>query len=270
MQTPLFVPPLPDFLKLLAHDVRWQLVSALADSDRRVHELVALLQRPQNLVSYHLRLLRQGRLVQERRSSADGRDVYYSLDLEQVRRLYCSSGQALHPALACAAAAAPAGADAPDTAETAVSRQPRRPVRVLFLCTHNSARSQLAQGILRASGGERVAVCSAGSDPTAVHPLAVRAAAALGLDISAQQATHLDAFTGQTFDYIITVCDRVRETCPVFPDDPRQIHWSFPDPAAVTGGEEAQFQAFLQTAREVATRIHYLLLQLDRRQQEGA
>jgi protein-tyrosine-phosphatase len=140
------------------------------------------------------------------------------------------------------------------------------PFRVLFLCTHNSARSQLAEGILRAAVGDRVEVASAGSQPGRVHPLAIRAAAALNIDISNQRSKHMDEFAGQTFNYVITVCDQVREVCPVFPDDPQQIHWSFPDPAAVEGSEDKQFQAFMQTARELTTRISYLRLMLERRQ----
>ncbi|MFZ1397159.1 MAG: metalloregulator ArsR/SmtB family transcription factor [Candidatus Promineifilaceae bacterium] len=261
------VNPTLDFLKLLAHDVRWALVAALAQSDRRVQELVEILQRPQNLVSYHLRLLREGQIVTERRSSADGRDVYYSLNLDQLRGLYQESGQSLHPALACAQ---PAPNASPWLAnEGLVEGGGERPYRVLFLCTHNSARSQLAEGILRATGGNLVEVFSAGSEPDRVHPLAVRAAAALQIDISSQQSKHLDAFAGQTFDYVITVCDQVRESCPVFPDDPHQIHWSFSDPAAVVGSEADQFQAFLQTARELSTRINYLCLMLERQSKEN-
>lgn len=250
-----------DFLKLLAHDVRWALLAALAESDRRVQELVALLQRPQNLVSYHLRLLREGQVVHERRSSADGRDVYYSLDLHQLRALYLQSGHTLHPALAC-------------VEPGAINSQPealgKRPYRVLFLCTHNSARSQLAEGILRAHGGDSVAVFSAGSQPAAVHPLAIRAAAALGIDISGHRSKLMDQFAGQTFDAVITVCDKVREVCPTFPGDPHQIHWSLPDPAAVTGTEEEKSQAFQQTARELSTRISYLRLMLARQAAKSA
>ena len=99
-----------------------------------------------------------------------------------------------------------------------------------------------------------------------MNPLAVRAAAAIGLDISQHQSRHLDEFIGQSFTYIITVCDKVREVCPVFPDEPQQIHWSLADPAAVTGSEEERFQAFLQTASELTTRIGYLLLMRRRRQ----
>ncbi|MAU00537.1 MAG: ArsR family transcriptional regulator [Anaerolineaceae bacterium] len=248
-----------DFLKLLAHDVRWYLLSALAESDRRVQELVTLLQRPQNLISYHLRLLREGQVVKERRSSADGRDVYYSLDLALFQTLYQESGMALHPALACTQ---------PGQAEES-EVMVERPFRILFLCTHNSARSQLAEGILRASGGKLVTVFSAGSKPGGVHPLAIRAADALGFDISQQQSRHMDEFVGQKFDYVITVCDQVREVCPVFPNEPQQIHWSFPDPAAVVGSEADQFAAFVQTAQALTIRINYLRQMIVLRQEEN-
>lgn len=107
---------------------------------------------------------------------------------------------------------------------------------------------------------------SAGSEPSQVHPLAIRAAAALQIDISGQRSKHMDEFAGQTFDYVITVCAQVREVCPVFPDEPHQIRWSFPDPAVVVGSEEEQWQAFLQTARELTARIGFLRLMLERRQ----
>ncbi|HUM69694.1 MAG TPA: ArsR family transcriptional regulator, partial [Chloroflexota bacterium] len=203
--------------------------------------------RPQNLVSYHLRLLREGGLVGERRSSADGRDAYYTLHLDNLRAAYQAGGASLHPALACV---------------PPPQNVPTRPYRVLFLCTHNSARSQLAEGMMRAMGGERVAVYSAGNAVTAVHPLAIRAAAERGIDISQQRAKPMDEFVGQPFDAIITVCDRVREVCPVFPGDPPHIHWSLPDPTAVTGTEDEQYQAFLNTAQELATRIDYWLKRL--------
>lgn len=251
-------PPLPGFLKLLAHEVRWQLLTALTESDLRVQELVERLKRPQNLISYHLRLLRDGQVVNEHRSQADGRDVYYSLELEHLRMLYLSSGQALHPGLTTN--------DPPTHAEAESPTTNRQPVRILFLCTHNSARSQLAEGIMRQTSDFPVAVFSAGNEPGTVHPLAIRAAQHLGLDISGQRSKHLDEFSGQTFAYVITVCDRVRELCPVFTPEPHQIHWSFADPSAVVGTEEEQFQAFLQTARELTTRINYLRLMINRRQ----
>jgi len=243
----------PAFLKLLAHDLRWRLVSALARSDHRVNELVRLLDQPMNLVSYHLKQLRDQQLVTERRSSADGRDVYYSLDLDLLRTRYFATGAALHPALSTS------GSTKMD------SLQVRRPTRVLFLCTHNSARSQMAEAILRRLGGERVVVFSAGSEPSQVHPQAVQAMAAIGIDISQQQSKHLDTLAGQSFGYIITVCDRVREVCPLFPDDPERIHWSFADPAAVEDGT-AQERAFQQTAQQLVTRVRHLLTLIDRGQ----
>jgi protein-tyrosine-phosphatase len=243
----------PDLFKLLAHDVRWGLVSALARSDHRVNELVRLLDQPMNLVSYHLKQLRDQQLVTERRSSADGRDVYYSLNLDLLRTRYFATGAALHPMLSTT--------DMPPADKVAV----RPPSRILFLCTHNSARSQMAEAILRHLGGERVAVFSAGSEPSQVHPEAVRAMAALGIDISQQQSKHLDTFANQSFDYIITVCDRVREVCPLFPTDPERIHWSFADPAAVED-DAARARAFQQTAQQLVARVRHLLLLIDRQQ----
>ncbi|MCI0579039.1 MAG: metalloregulator ArsR/SmtB family transcription factor [Chloroflexi bacterium] len=244
----------PDFLKLLAHDLRWQLLKTLAASDYRVNELVQLVGQPQNLVSYHLGRLRQQQLVRERRSSANGRDIYYSLDLDRVRALYLASGKALHPVIG-----SPERDPRPKMEQVSL-----RPMRVLFLCTHNSARSQMAEGLLRHLGGDRVEVFSAGSEPAAVHPDAIRAMARLNIDISRQTSKHLDTFVGQTFDYIITVCDRVREVCPVFPDDPERIHWTFPDPVTIEGNK-ARFRAFEETARLLTNRIHHLLIVIDRR-----
>src|SRR5271165_723768 len=117
-----------DFLKLLAHELRWQLVTTLAQSDYRVQELVNVLQQPQNLVSYHLKQLRDFHLVAERRSTADARDIYYSLDLLQLQTFYDSVGEALHPVLA----------HGQSVGETP-NYNHDSPARVLFLCTENSA-----------------------------------------------------------------------------------------------------------------------------------
>jgi ArsR family transcriptional regulator, arsenate/arsenite/antimonite-responsive transcriptional repressor / arsenate reductase (thioredoxin) len=245
------LPHPPDFLKLLAHELRWKLVSALSRSDHRVYELVNILDQPMNLVSYHLKQLRDQQLVTERRSSADGRDVYYSLDLDVLRTRYFAAGEAIHPALATSDSA-PLDATATHL-----------PTRVLFLCTHNSARSQMAEGILRHLGVDRVIAFSAGSQPADVHPDAVRVLRAIGIDISQQRSKPLDEFANQSFDYIITVCDRVREVCPLFPNDPERIHWSFPDPAALEDAA-ARDWAFQQTARQLTTRIGQLIALIDR------
>lgn len=246
------------FLKLLAHDIRWRILLALAQSDFRVEELVKQIKQPPNLISYHLKRLRLQRLVTERRSTADGRDIYYSLNLDQFRQLYFETGQALHPGLSDPISQ-------PHSQAEAIAGSP---IRVLFLCTHNSARSQMAEGLLRNLGGDKVEVFSAGSEPTAIHPLAIKAMAGIGIDLRKHRVKHLDEFAGQTFDYIVTVCDRVREVCPVFPSDPEKIHWSFPDPAAIEGDLQSQEKGFQETAHQLTVRIKYLLLVIERNRKE--
>jgi arsenate reductase (thioredoxin) len=130
--------------------------------------------------------------------------------------------------------------------------------RVLFLCTHNSSRSQMAEGLLRARGGGRYVVFSAGTHPRVVHPLAIRAMAELGIDISARvghYAKCLDTFQGQTFDLVVTVCDDAAEECPFFAGARRQEHWSFPDPSAATGSGEERLAVFRQVRDAIAARI---------------
>ena len=247
-----------DFLKLLAHDIRWQILRALSRSDRRVEELVKQIKQPHNLISYHLKRLRLQKIVSERRSSADARDIYYTLNLNQFRQLYLEAGQSLHPALS----------DSFTQPDLQAETQPSSPIRVLFLCTHNSARSQMAEGLLRELSRNRVEVFSAGSEPTTVHPLAIEVMSGRGIDLGTHRSKHLDEFLGQTFDYVITVCDRVREVCPVFPGDPEQIHWSFPDPVAIEGNQQTKERGFEDTARELTNRIQYLLLMIDRKRKE--
>jgi len=127
--------------------------------------------------------------------------------------------------------------------------------RVLFLCTHNSARSQMAEGLLRKQAGDRFDVFSAGTEATRVHPLAIAAMKELGIDISKQQSKALDRYLGQKFDYVITVCDRANESCPIFPDDPERIHWSFEDPSAATGNDEQKLKVFRRVRDEIAGRL---------------
>ena len=116
--------------------------------------------------------------------------------------------------------------------------------RVLILCTGNSARSQMAEGLLRALAGDRFDVFSAGSTPSVVNPLAIAAMDERGIDIRAQRSKHLNEFLDQPFDYVITVCDNAAEACAIFPGRALRIHWSFPDPAAVEGREAERLASF--------------------------
>jgi arsenate reductase len=116
--------------------------------------------------------------------------------------------------------------------------------RVLVLCTANSARSQMSEGLLRHIGGEHIEVQSAGTHPSVVNPLAVEAMRERGIDIGHHRSKHLSEFLDQPWDVVITVCDNAAENCPIFPGKVERIHWSFPDPAAVEGTHEEQLQAF--------------------------
>jgi protein-tyrosine-phosphatase len=254
MSVPISTIEPPHFLKLLAHDVRWKILVALARSDYRVQELVHLIEQPQNLVSYHLGRLRSQHIVTERRSAADSRDIYYSLDFVTLHTLYFAAAEALHPALS----------RTDTTLQETAAHLPDQPIRVLFLCTENSARSQMAEALMRHLSQGRVEACSAGSHPSRLHPYAVRALAAIGIDISLQRPKHVDEFRGQFFDCVITLCDRVLEECPTFPGDPERVHWSFPNPATVEGTEEECYHAFEQTSLQLATRIRLLLTLLER------
>jgi arsenate reductase len=127
--------------------------------------------------------------------------------------------------------------------------------RVLFLCTHNSARSQMAEGLLRKMGGDQLEVFSAGTEETRVHPLAIEAMREVGIDISGQRSKTLDEFNGQPFDYVITVCDRANETCPIFPSATERMHWSFDDPSAATGSHEERLRAFRAVREGIQQRL---------------
>jgi arsenate reductase len=135
----------------------------------------------------------------------------------------------------------------------------QKAMRVLFLCTHNSSRSQIAEGLLRSRGGDRYAVFSAGTHPRSVHPLAIQVMREIGIDISeaaGHRAKSLDEFVGQEpMDLVVTVCDDAAEECPFFPGARRQEHWSFPDPSAVTGSDEERLAAFRSVRDAIASRI---------------
>jgi protein-tyrosine-phosphatase/DNA-binding transcriptional ArsR family regulator len=235
----------PEFLQLAGHPLRWRLLGELARSDRLVSELTGLVGEPQNLVSYHLGKLRDAGLVSARRSSADRRDAYYTVDLTRVGDLMSATGGALHPGLRL-------------TPPSRGGALPTR-VRVLFLCTGNSARSQMAEALARARSNETVEAHSAGSRPKPLHPNAVRAMREHGIDLTGHVSKHLDVFADQRFDWVISLCDRVREVCPEFPHQPQTVHWSIPDPAAGQADDDASYPVFQQTASELDTRIGFLL-----------
>ena len=241
--------PPPRFLALAGNPVRWRLLSELSRSDLRVGELCARLNLPQNLVSYHLGRLRGERVVSRRRSTADGRDSYYVLELDRCGELLALAGGALHPGLRLAPAA-------PDGTGLAGRR---RRARVLFLCTGNGGRSQIAEALAERLGGDRIEARSAGSHPKPLHPSAVRVLAERGIDITGRRSKHLDEFASRRFDYVVSLCDRVREVCPEFPGHPDLIHWSIPDPARSGDDDEQIHAAFERTAEELATRIAFLL-----------
>jgi len=127
--------------------------------------------------------------------------------------------------------------------------------RVLILCTGNSARSQLAEGLLRHHGGDRFEVFSAGVAPSRVRPQAVAAMRELGIDISGQRSKSVAEFAGQEFDYVITVCDNANEHCPVFPGQTVRIHWSFDDPAAAPGDAATRLAVFRRVRDEIRARL---------------
>jgi protein-tyrosine-phosphatase/DNA-binding transcriptional ArsR family regulator len=226
----------PDFVRLAAHPLRWDLLTALAEGDHRVRELVTRVGQPQNLVSYHLRQLRDGGLVTATRSSHDGRDSYYHLDLSRCADALAATGAALHPAL-----------------RKEMPPIPGR-VAVLFVCTGNSARSPIAEALLHHHTAGRVTVTSAGSHPKpTLHPDTVRVLRdEFGIDIPGRPPRHLDTLADHRFDHVITLCDKARETCPEFPDHPRRSHWSIADPSD-------DYPAFQRTASDIDTRVRHLL-----------
>src|SRR5262249_12116012 len=241
----------PVFVRMAAHPLRWRLLTELAHSDYRVRELVTRVDQPQNLVSYHLRLMRDGGLVTATRSSFDGRDSYYHLDLDRCAEALTDGGAALHPALRQHAASpiAPAGQQRPGH------------IAVLFVCTGNSARSPIAEALLRHHTAEHVTVTSAGSRPKPrMHPNTIRVLRdAFDIDIANQQPRHLDILAGRRFDYVITLCDKAREVCPDFAHHPRRIHWSIADPATAGDTDQTSYPAFQGTAADIDTRIGHLL-----------
>jgi arsenate reductase (thioredoxin) len=133
--------------------------------------------------------------------------------------------------------------------------------RILFLCTHNSARSQMAEGLLRHLGGDRFVAFSAGTEATRVRPLAIQAMAELGIDISAQESKTLRHFLGEPLAAVITVCDDANEACPIFPGAGQRLHWSFDDPSKATGTPAEQLATYRRIRDAIRARIERELLE---------
>jgi len=131
--------------------------------------------------------------------------------------------------------------------------------RVIFVCTHNSARSQMAEGLLRHLAGDRYEVHSAGTQSTRVNPLAIKAMAEKGIDISQHTSDHIDKYMGVEFDYVITVCDNAKESCPYFPTNKTKWHWSFEDPSTATGTEEEKLARFREIREQIEKRLQTLI-----------
>jgi protein-tyrosine-phosphatase/DNA-binding transcriptional ArsR family regulator len=236
----------PEFLQLAGHPLRWRLLGELARSDRTVHELTGLIDEAQNLVSYHLGKLRDGGLVSMRRSSFDGRDAYYTADLTRVAELLSATAGDLHPGIRLTS---PSG-----------DAEGLRPASVLFLCTGNSSRSQMAEAFTRDRSGGVVTAYSAGSQPKPIHPNAIRVMRdEYGIDLAGHEPKHFGVFADHHFDWVISLCDKVREVCPEFPGQPETIHWSIADPAAGGADDDASYSVFQQTAAELESRIGFLL-----------
>lgn len=226
----------PSLMRMASHPVRWALLTELAGTDLRVRELAAAVDEPQNLISYHLRLLRSAGLVDARRSSFDGRDTYYRLNPTGCAGAFREAAEALHPALAPTHGGGP-------------------PVRsVLFLCSGNSARSPMAEALLRRRGQGRIRAASAGSHPKShLHRDAIRIMRdRYGIDLGAQRPQPLTAVARRRFDCVITLCDRVREYAREH-GVATTMHWSVSDPSGVGYSE------FDRVASELDDRIGFLL-----------
>jgi protein-tyrosine-phosphatase len=182
--------------------------------------------------------------------------VYYRADLLRCRDLLGDAGLALHPGLSLG----------PTQPGDAAPRRARP--RLLFLCTGNSARSQIAEALVEHRSAGAVEARSAGSHPKPLHPVAVRVMAERGVDIAGRPTKSLTRFARNRFDRVITLCDKVREICPEFPGAPIAAHWSIADPAAASESDKATYAAFQHVADEIEGRVALLLADLRTRQVE--
>jgi protein-tyrosine-phosphatase len=230
----------------VAHPLRWQLLRQLACGDLRVRELTAAVGEPQNLVSYHLGLLRTCGLVGTRRSAADGRELYYRANLARCAQLLADTAEALHPGLRLN----------PHPMEALDGRVSGR---VLFVCTGNGARSPMAEALTNQLSRGSVQARSAGSHPGRLHPNAVAVMRRHGIELAGRATIHVDELAGERFDYVVTLCDRAREVCPEFPAPARHLHWSMANPAEAGETDRDSYPAFEQTAAELTARIPLFL-----------
>jgi protein-tyrosine-phosphatase len=191
--------------------------------------------------------------VSSRRSSFDGRAAYYRVHLEQCEAFLSVTGAALHPGLASSGRSNPVRS--PDVGQ--------RRVKVLFVCTGNGTRSQVAEALLRERAGDTIEAVSAGSHPKPIHPNAIKVLAERGIDISDAHSKPIAQFSGHHVDYVITLCDKVREVCPEFPGGRRVMHWSIEDPSRLPDTRRATLAAFRVVAADLESRIGFLIALID-------
>ncbi len=240
------IPPLPpdvlQLLKALADDTRWRIVQTLRSSDQQVSELVEQLQISQNLVSYHLGVLRQVGLVQIHRSDIDGRVLFYSLDCHALRQSIEQLAMGLH-------------------------LQPPPPehlpsIPIVFLCTGNSVRSQMAEAWLRHLSHGIVPVTSAGVNPRGIHPLTYTVMQEVGLDLSTQSSKGVATLAHDSFAIAISVCDYAREECPPFIHAQLHLHWSVPQPERLIEAGTSAIEVFRGLRNDLHERVQGLLSML--------
>lgn len=230
-------------IKLLADEVRWKLIRELRHSDRQVGELVERTALPQSLISYHLGILRQSGLIHAHRSDVDARVVYYWLDLGALQESYRQVSVELR-------------------LPQAILPEPSRHATIIFICNHNSARSQIAEGWMRHLSNGRITIRSAGVHPDTLNPLAIRVMAEIGIDIGHQYAKSLDTIHDLTPDIVVTVCDRAREECATGVTAPVCLHWSIPDPIQGRATAEERIQRFRTVRNQLQVRVEGLLASL--------
>ncbi len=235
----------PELLGLLSDPLRWSILHGLSLSDLRAGEIVEFTGRPQNLVSYHLAKLVRSGLVEKSQSSHDGRDHYFHFNRQVLTQRLGEIPQLLGSTLA-------------------ISQRSRvtSPRRVLFVCTGNSIRSQMAEAFATHHAGHAVKAKSAGTMPTALNPLAVEILAERGIDISRHTSKPFSLFVNQTFDSVITLCDRAREVVPPFGHSSRYIHWSVSDPALSGRSMAEQRRILRRVADDIDVRVVDLLTDL--------